>query len=632
MNYRLISKLLGVVALLIGTSMIFSLPWAFPQLGFRESLGNTSQPDLINEHEFEMAGSLALIASMAVCGLVSGALFWFGRKARGNMFRKEAMAVVGLSWILATVLGAMPFYFTGTYRCSGVRLLGEKAAPLIFEFGSFRLRKQWDEAELLAPDEYALLSAINDAGAVGLSPQGVSSVLPDVDAEQLIRDLVSSAPAWQSTIILPNAEPDASADRVGNYRIRWVKMGLADACFESQSGFSTTGATVLADLEDPHLIPHCILFWRSTTHFLGGLGIIVLFVTLLGSGSAGKALMRAEMPGPTKEGATPRMQETAWLFAAVYVGLNVVLAVILKLAGLSSFDALCHAFATMATGGFSTYNASVGHFAQHPNLYNSEVIEYSIILFMILAGTNFTLLYLCLIRQPGRLLGDIEWRAYMGLILFASIAVVAFGLLHQDFSDVISAIRYGLFQVVSIVTTTGFGTHDFDSWNSFGRAVLFVLMFVGGCAGSTGGGMKVIRHVLMLKILRQEIELAGHPTVVRPLRLGDTAITDPGLRKNVLVYFSLIMIIFVFSWVFLVGFEPGNAWGTTIEHKLIDCASGVAATLNNIGPGLGIVGATHQYTAFSPVSKTLFVWLMMLGRLELFSILVLFSPRFWRTI
>ena len=554
--------------------------------------------------------------------------------------------------------------FRLTYRCSAVRLLDSAPDPaadlldpapdpaadlpdpapdpavrlpdtpasLVFTFGSFRLRKQWEETEPLSPAEYKLVSAINDAGARGLSAQKLSRILPVESAVQILRNLSSSDPAWESALIFPETEPDVPADRIDNYRIRWVKMGIADACFESQSGFSTTGATVLADLEDPHLVPHCILFWRSTTHFLGGLGIIVLFVTLLGSGSAGKALMRAEMPGPTKEGATPRMQETAWLFAAVYVGLNVVLALILKLAGLSVFDALCHAFATMATGGFSTHNASVGHFADYPNLYNSAVIEYSIILFMILAGTNFTLLYLFLIRQPGRLLGDIEWRAYMSLIVLATAAVFAFGLLHGDFTSVLSAFRYGLFQVVSIVTTTGFGTHDFDSWNSFGRAVLFVLMFVGGCAGSTGGGMKVIRHVLLVKILRQEIELAGHPTVIRPLRLGKTAITDPDLRKNVLVYFSLIMIIFVCSWVFLVGFEPNNTWGQTIEHKLIDCASGVAATLNNIGPGLGIVGATQQYTAFSPVSKTLFVWLMMLGRLELFSILVLFSPRFWRAI
>jgi len=157
-------------------------------------------------------------------------------------------------------------------------------------------------------------------------------------------------------------------------------------------------------------------------------------------------------------------------------------------------------------------------------------------------------------------------------------------------------------------------------------------MFVGGCAGSTGGGMKVIRHVLLVKILRQEIELAGHPRVVRPLRLGSVAVSDPQLRKNVLVYSCLIACIFAGSWAFLVAVEPEATWGRSIEHKLIDCASGIAATLNNIGPGLGIVGASRQYSDFSPISKLLFVWLMMLGRLELFSILVLFSPRFWRKI
>ncbi|MFW6169112.1 MAG: TrkH family potassium uptake protein [Planctomycetota bacterium] len=567
-----------------------------------------------------------------MCGVVSGGLFWFGRKAAGEMYRKEAMAVVGLSWVLATALGALPFFLGGVYRCSSVRLVGPNAAPLLFQFDSVRLRKQWEEVERLSDEEYAVVKAISEAGAFGLPPKILGKILPDTDAEQVLRELAKSRTDWRASIIFPNMESSGPPDRRGNYRFRWVKMGVADACFEAQSGFSTTGATVLANLEDPYLVPHSILFWRSTTHFLGGLGIIVLFVTLLGSGPSSKALMRAEMPGPTKEGSMPRMQQTAWLFAAVYVGLNIVLALILLVAGLSLFDALCHAFGTMATGGFSTHNASVGHFSQHPELYNSVLIEYAIIGFMILAGTNFALLYFSLKGEPGKLVADVEWRTYMGLIALATGGVVCFGLWHQDFGSLAVAGRHGLFQVVSIVTTTGYGTADFNSWNSFARVVLFVLMFVGGCAGSTGGGMKVIRYVLMIKILHQEIELAARPNVVRPLRLGTKVITDHGLRKNVLVYFGLIMFIFVLSWIFVVAFEPGNTWGETIENKLIDCASGVAATLNNIGPGLGIVGATKQYTAFSPVSKTLFLWLMMLGRLELFSILVLFSPRFWRSI
>jgi trk system potassium uptake protein TrkH len=192
-------------------------------------------------------------------------------------------------------------------------------------------------------------------------------------------------------------------------------------------------------------------------------------------------------------------------------------------------------------------------------------------------------------------------------------------------------LRYGLFQVVSIMTTTGFATDDFDRWNHFGRGVLFMLMFVGGCAGSTGGGLKVIRHILFIKILQLEVEQAYHPTVVRPLRLGGKPVEEGDLRKNILVYFSLILAIFIFSWMFVVTFEPDSTWGDATQNKLLDSASSIAATLNNIGPGLGTVGASRNYGHFSWWSKSLFVWLMMLGRLEIFSILVLFAPRFWRS-
>ncbi len=509
--------------------MLFSLPWAHPLLGFRLHLDDAEV-----QSNFEMGGFLALVGSFAICLVVAGAFFWYGRKAKERLYRKEAMAVVGLSWVLATVLGALPFYLSEAARQPG------------------------------------------------------------------------------------------------------EKMTIVDCLFESQSGFSTTGATVISELEDPGTVPHCILFWRSSTHFLGGLGIIVLFVVILGQGSAGKALMRAEMPGPTKEGSTSRMQHTAWLFAGIYCALNAVLAILLWLCGLSWFDALCHAFGTLATGGFSTYNKSLGHF-------ESEKIEALVTLFMVLAGTNFTLLYLLLLGQPKRLFADPEWRTYMTTIIGITALIVCFGIYNDDFNGLREAIRLGLFQVVSIVTTTGYGTADFDQWNSFGRGVLFLLMFVGGCAGSTGGGLKVIRHILFLKILKLETEQAYHPSVVRPLRLGGKPVEDADLRKNILVYFGLILVLFVFSWIFVVTTEPDATWakvGTAdvgdvetnnVEHKLIDSASGVAATLNNIGPGLGTVGATQNYGHFSWYNKLLFVWLMMLGRLELFSILVLLSPSFWRT-
>lgn len=515
MNLPLVARMLGTVAFLIGGTMLFSLPWANPLWGHRGAAAA--------DHGFETRGFLALLASMAICGITGAVLAWFGRRAEGRLFRKEAMAVVGLSWVLATVLGAMPFWLSHTYRKPG--------------------------------------------------------------------------------------EP----------------MTLVDCLFESQSGFSTTGATTISQLEDPKLVPHCILFWRSSTHFLGGLGIIVLFVALLGHGSAGKALMQTEMPGPTQDNPYARMQQTAWRFAGLYCFLNLILALLLwAFPEMGLFDALCHAFGTMATGGFSTYNASVGEF-------DNAGIETLIVVFMILAGTNFTLLYGFFVRRSPQLFRDTEWRTYMILLVAISLLVILFGHFHDDFQRPTDSSRYGIFQVVSIMTTTGFTTHDFDGWNSFGRGILFLIMFIGGCAGSTGGGLKVIRFVLLFKILRLEIEKAYHPSVVRPLRFSGKPVEDPDLRKTIPIYFCLILVIFITSWMFVVTTEPDATWGASAEHKLIDSASAVAATLNNIGPGLGTVGATQNYGHFSWYNKLLFVWLMMIGRLEIFSILVLILPGFWRS-
>lgn len=559
MNVTLLCRLLGLVAVLIGGFMALSLPWALPALG--------------GDWTHERDGLLGLLGAMAVCFGVGGFLRRLGRNASGQLFRKEAMAVVGLSWVLATVLGALPFVFSGTHR---------------------------------TPTE---------------------------------------------------------------------RMSLIDAMFEAQSGFSTTGATVLTELEESRLVPRCILFWRSSTHFLGGMGIIVLFVAILGQGSAGKALMRAEMPGPSHESSQARVQHTAWVLFLIYAALNAILTVLLLFEGLSLFDALCHAFGTMATGGFSTYNTSIGHFATTPG-YHGPLIEMTITLFMFLAGTNFMLLHALAIFQPKRLLADVEWRTYAAILAVVALAVMGFGLYHHDFvangmtrpaavaeenqvaaqtaqppvpaagenqkpeppavptQSIVQAARYSLFQVVSIMTTTGYCTDDFNRWNSFSRGILLVLMFIGGCAGSTGGGLKVIRHILFVKILQLEVEQAYHPSVVRPLRLGGHPIEYQILRKDILVYFGLILAIATIGWIFTITVEPDATWtdhGHSHEHKLIDAASCVAATLNNIGPGYGVVGATKNYTNFTAPSKLLFIWLMMLGRLELFVIIVLFVPGFWRT-
>jgi len=623
MNFRLVSKLLGILVLLVGGFMLFSLIWAWPKFGAH------SHPDSsIVQGRFEYAGVLGLLLSAAFCGMLGAAMVYWGRAAKERVFRKEAMAAVALSWVLATFLGALPYVFSGTARGPSIR---ESASPnqVLVAASRFKLWDSWD-AVAVDDQQHKVLTALINADARGLSGWELRQQSGTPEAVAVFRGLQEQTKlaGW----LLGNGDiSNAPVDRASNYRMRWVRMGLIDGMFEAQSGFSTTGATVLNDLEDPNLVPHCILFWRSSTHFLGGLGIIVLFVVLLGQNSAGKALMRTEMPGPTQDSASARMQHAAWNFAGVYIALNIVLAVILKLLGMTVFDAICHSFGTMATGGFSTYNSSLGHFVLHDST-NGKLIEYVVILFMILAGANFTLLFLAVIGKPVKLLRDTEFRSYISIIVVSTAVLMAFGFGSSipAFSNIESGIRNSLFQVVSVLTTTGFGTADFDTWHDMQRGWLLAIMFIGGCAGSTGGGMKVIRHILFVKILRMEVEAAFNPHEVQLLKIDGKSVDDQKLRHSILVYFALVIFLFTISWLVVVGVEPNSTWGGPSDNKLVDSASAVTATLNNIGPGLGVVGPAQNYSAFSGISKTLFVLLMMLGRLEIFPILVLFSPKFWR--
>jgi trk system potassium uptake protein TrkH len=622
MNFRLLSKLLGILTLLLGVFMLFSLIWADPKFGAHTHA-------TVEMKLSETDGIWGLIYSSLICWVIGGVMIWLGRNAEKKIFRKEAMAVVGLSWVLATVLGAFPYILSGTQRGPSVRVFEEQQTILVAT-SRWKFWKAWEAVEPVSPEELNVIKVVSESTARGLSTKQLISRTGLNSAPEIFNQLRTQMP-WSKWLIAPGQDKQAPADRAAKYRLKWVKMGLVDSMFESQSGFSTTGATVLCDLEDPSLVPHCILFWRSSTHFLGGLGIIVLFVVLLGQGSAGKALMQAEMPGPTQDSFNSRMQHAAWRFAAMYVGLNTLLAIILKFLGMSTFDAICHAFATMATGGFSTYNASLGHFVSVAGA-NGEAIEYVIILFMILAGANFTLLFLVLLGNPLSLFKDIEFKTYIGIIFITTLVIVLYGFQsnNADFATVESSFRNSLFQVVSILTTTGYGTADFDQWDNFSRTVLLLLMFVGGCAGSTGGGMKVIRHILFVKILGMEIEHSFQPKEVRLLKLDGKATDDQTLRHSILVYFALMLALFLIGLVIVTAFEPNTTWGVDHDNKLIDSASAVTATLNNIGPGLGIVGATQNYSNFSFLSKSLFVLLMMLGRLEIFPILVLLAPRFWR--
>lgn len=392
--------------------------------------------------------------------------------------------------------------------------------------------------------------------------------------------------------------------------------------FESMSGLTTTGATIVQSLET---VPRALLLWRALTHWLGGLGIVVLFVAvlpMLGVGS--RRVFRVESPGPQPEGVMPRIQDTARALWMIYVGLTIVEIIALLFCGMTFFDAVCHTFATLATGGFSTVDSSIAGFT-------SSAIHLVIILFMFLAGVNFGLYYQIIRGQWRTALRDPELRAYIVIILAAT-TIVTFSLTNTDrvaAGDIDAPasfainLRDALFQVVGVQTTTGFCSANFDTWAFPAKATLLVLMFIGASAGSTGGGIKIIRILIAGKVIVSELEHVYRPKVVRSVKIGKTPI-DAELRLNTLVYVLGILMLFAAGTVVLMALEA---------HQDIDittAATASAATLNNIGPGLARVGATQNYAWFSPASKAIMSLLMVVGRLEMYAIIVLLTPRFWQ--
>ena len=400
---------------------------------------------------------------------------------------------------------------------------------------------------------------------------------------------------------------------------------VVNCYFEAMSGLTTTGATILTDIPS---VPRSLLLWRAMTHWLGGLGIVVLFVAVLPSlGVGGKRLYKIEAPGPKAEGVTPHIRETARVLWLIYLGLTVAQTAALALAGVPVFEAVCHTFATLATGGFSTHDASIA-------AYNSLAVDLITILFMFMAGVNFALYFRVVRGRPGAMWRDTEFRVYLGSTLLAA-AIVIWAIIevpiyttagHQLEPDVGNAVRHGLFQTVSIHTTTGFGTADFDRWPFIAKAVLILVMFIGGSAGSTAGGVKVIRLWIMLKVLLVEFEKAFRPNVVRPLKAGNVNI-EPEQRTGAVTYVLSMILVAMLGSVLVMMAEQ---WTGTKPTDYTTAATASIATLFNIGPGLGAVGSTQTYNFFSPASKLVMALLMALGRLELFAIIVLFTPRFWR--
>ena len=388
-----------------------------------------------------------------------------------------------------------------------------------------------------------------------------------------------------------------------------VTETYTNAFFETVSGFTTTGATILTQLEG---LPRGVLFWRSLTHWLGGMGIIVLSVALLPAiGRGAYQLYRAEAPGPTAERLSPRMKETARTLWNVYFLLSMAETLLLLIAGMPLFDALCHTFGTMATGGFSTQNASIAAYG--------GAVQWIIIWFMFLAGCNFLLHYQALRGRLNSYWHSEEFKAYF-ILIFACVALftVVLGTGGNGFTE--ENLRQSAFQVVSIATTTGYTTADFNLWPAFLKITLVLLMFVGGCAGSTGGGIKVIRIYVAIKTAFKSIIKAILPNVVMPLKVDSKPVVDAYVMRT-----AAFIIIYMFL------FAAGTVAMTVTESAdLVTAFSASVACLSNIGPGLGKVGAVENYAWVSVPGKWILSFLMLAGRLELYSILILFVPAAWR--
>lgn len=397
---------------------------------------------------------------------------------------------------------------------------------------------------------------------------------------------------------------------------------FTNAFFETMSGYTTTGASILNDIE---IIPKGILFWRSTTHWIGGMGIIVLAIAILPLlGIGGMQLFAAEAPGPSGDKLHPRITDTAKRLWLIYFGYTAAETLLLKVAGMSFFDAINHSMATLSTGGFSTKNASLAYWNNQP------IIQYIVIVFMFLAGSNFVLSYFAFKGKVQKIINDEEFKLYFkfiavftiiaALIIYFKADISKSSILHpMVWGEGESAFRHALFQVLTVVTTTGFISADYTLWTPFLTVFFFGLMFLGGCAGSTAGGVKVVRHLILIKNGFLEFKRTLHPNAIVPVRYNNKAI-NRFIVFNVLAFFMLYMLSFIIGALVFSMFD-------------IDFMSSIglaASSLGNIGPALGNFGPVNNYAALPPLAQWWSSFLMLIGRLELFTVLILFTPFFWR--
>lgn len=440
-----------------------------------------------------------------------------------------------------------------------------------------------------------VLAAIISAGCGGLLFSQFRS-----DTDLSVRDGFAVVTLGWTLFALFGALPFVFSGAIPSY---------INAFFETMSGFTTTGSTILTDIE---AMPPSLLIWRSLTQWLGGMGIIVLSLAILPMlGVGGMQLFKAEVPGPTADRLKPRIQDTAKLLWGVYVLLTGTEIILLMAGGMNFFDSINHAFTTMATGGFSTRNASIAAF-------DSAYIDWIVTLFMFLAGVNFSLHYLALRGQIVEFVKNEEFLFY-SLIAITGIMVITIFNMGGIYTNFFDTLRFSAFQVVSILTTTGFGTADYELWPVLCQYLLVLFMFIGGCAGSTGGGMKIARILLIFKHAHVQVFRLIHPRAVRLVKLGNRPV-DKDVMQSILGFVAVYLGVFVAASLLMAG----------MGMDLPSAGASVIATLSNIGPGLGSVGPVDNFAHVPAIGKLVLAFCMLLGRLELFTVLVLIFPSFWR--
>ncbi len=481
---------------------------------------------------------------------------------------------------------------------------------------------------LLCNGSFMLLAALvsgiyNDGATLDITLAAIVTLFVGVMAMFYTRGHKKEVKRREGYIIVTFGWLVMSLSGVLPYLFSSAIPNLTDAFFETISGYTTTGASILNDIE---VLPKGILFWRSLTHWIGGMGIIVLAIAILPLlGIGGMQLFAAEAPGPGGDKLHPRITDTAKRLWLIYVGYTLAEALLLKLAGMSFFDAINHSLSTLSTGGFSTKNLSVAYWNDAP------VIQYIIIVFMFLAGTNFVMSYFALTGKVQRILKDEEFKFYfffiVGFTIIASILVYfRADVPISDYHPMVlgakeSAFRHGLFQVLAIVTTTGFVTADFTSWTPFLTVFFFGLMFLGGSSGSTSGGIKVVRHLLIIKNGLLEFKRTLHTNAIIPVRYNDKSVSEH-IVYNIIAFFVLYMLLFIIGALVL-GFL-----GLDFESAV----GGAASSLGNVGPALGDLNPVVNFSSLPKFGKWWCGFLMLLGRLELFTVLILLTPAFWKRI